>query len=87
MSKLVQYSLLIFIAALFIKIIVNKIIIIVKSYKFLNKYFKDDNKLYSVKEVSEAFKLDEDHFLKLLSILEKYKYFTFFNKRKNNYHR
>ncbi len=52
-----------------------------KANAFLNKYFKDEDKLYSLKEVSDAFILEEDHFLKLLSTLEKYNYFSFFNKR------
>lgn len=81
MSKIVQYFILLFIIAFTIKIIVSKILIIKKSDIFLNKYFKDENKLYSLKEVSEAFRLEENHFLELLSTLEKHNYFNFFNKR------
>lgn len=81
MPKIVQYFILIFIIALIIKIIVNNIVISKKSNEFLDKYFKDEEKLYSIKEVSEAFKLEEEHFKKLLCILEKHNYFHFFNKR------
>ena len=81
MPKLIQYSILIFILFLFLKIIITNIIISKKSAVFLNKHFKDEDKLYSIKEVSEAFRLEEEHFLKLLATLEKYHYFSFFNKR------
>ncbi|MEI0605259.1 hypothetical protein R4K55_13675 [Brachyspira alvinipulli] len=81
MPKIVQYFILIFIIVLIIKIIVNNIVISKKSNEFLDKYFKDEEKLYSIKEVSEAFKLEEEHFKKLLCTLEKYNYFHFFNKR------
>ena len=81
MPKFVQYFILLFIIVFTIKIAVTRIIILKKSNAFLNKHFKDEDKLYSLKEVAEAFRLDENHFLKLLSTLEKYNYFTFFNKR------
>nr|WP_300743265.1 hypothetical protein [uncultured Brachyspira sp.] len=63
------------------KIIIDNICIRVKSNKFLNKYFKDEDKLYSLEEVSSVFRLEKEHFSKLLSTLEKYHYFSFFNKR------
>ncbi|WP_295157667.1 hypothetical protein [uncultured Brachyspira sp.] len=81
MPKIIQYSILLFIFFLFLKIIITNIFVLKKADIFLNKYFKDENKLYSLKEVSKAFKLEEEHFLKLLSTLEKYHYFDFFNKR------
>ena len=81
MPKTVQYSLILFIIVLIIKIIIDNIRIRIKSNKFLDKYFKDEDKLYSLEEVASAFKLEKDHFLKLLSTLEKYHYFSFFNKR------
>lgn len=81
MYKIIQYFILLFFLFLIIKIIINRIIIIKKSNKFINKYFNDKNKLYSIGEVANAFKLDEEHLLKLLSTLEKYNYFSFFNKR------
>ena len=81
MPKIVQYFLILFIIVLTIKIIIDNICITIKSNKFLNKYFKDEDKLYSLKYVSEAFKLEEEHFCKLLETLEKYHYFSFFNKR------
>ena len=81
MPKIVQYLLILFIIVFIIKIIINNIAVTIKSNKFLNKYFKDEEKLYSIKEVSEAFKLEEEHFKKLLCTLEKYNYFHFFNKR------
>lgn len=81
MPKIVQYFILIFIIILIIKITLNNIVIIKKSNEFLNKHFKDENKLYSIKEVSEAFRLEEEHFKKLINTLEKYNYFHFFNKR------
>lgn len=81
MPKIVQYSLILFIIVLTIKIIINNICIKIKSDKFLNKYFKDEDKLYSLEEVSSAFRLEKEHFSKLLSTLEKYHYFSFFNKR------
>ena len=81
MPKIVQYFILIFVLIFIIKIIINNIVITKKSNNFLNKYFKDEDKLYSLKEVSEAFRLEEEHFKKLIYTLEKYNYFSFFNKR------
>lgn len=81
MSKFIQYSILIFVIVFIIKSVIAYILIIKKSNTFLNKHFKDNNKIYSVKEVSEAFNIDEVHFTKLIYTLEKYNYFTFFNKR------
>ncbi|WP_300758165.1 hypothetical protein [uncultured Brachyspira sp.] len=81
MPKIVQYLLILFIITFIIKIIINNIAVTIKSNKFINKYFKDDNKLYSLEEVSKAFKLEKDHFSRLLETLEKYHYFSFFNKR------
>ncbi|ACN83874.1 hypothetical protein OFR22_06000 [Brachyspira hyodysenteriae] len=81
MPKIVQYSLILFIIVLTIKIIIDNICIKIKSDKFLNKYFKDEEKLYSLEEVSSAFRLEKEHFLQLLSTLEKYNYFSFFNKK------
>ena len=59
MPKIVQYFILIFVLIFIIKIIINNIVITKKSNNFLNKYFKDEDKLYSLKEVSEAFRLEE----------------------------
>ncbi|MEI0519001.1 hypothetical protein [Brachyspira murdochii] len=81
MQKTVQYLLILFIIVFIIKIIVNNITAAIKSNKFLNRYFKDDDKLYSLEEVSSAFKLEKEHFSKLLETLEKYHYFSFFNRR------
>ncbi|MEI0478368.1 hypothetical protein [Brachyspira pulli] len=81
MPKILQYFIILFIITIVIKIIIDNICITIKSNKFLNKYFQDDEKLYSLKEVSEAFRLEEEHFSKLLETLEKYHYFSFFNKR------
>lgn len=81
MPKILQYLLILFIIAFTIKIIINNIAVTIKSNKFLNKYFKDDDKLYSLEEVASAFKLEKEHFGKLLETLEKYHYFSFFNKR------
>lgn len=50
-----------------------------KSNNFFMTHFKED-RLYSASEVAYSFKLDKDYFHKLLSILESYKYFNFFNK-------
>ncbi|PCG20134.1 hypothetical protein [Brachyspira sp. G79] len=81
MPKIVQYLLILFIITFIIKIIINNIAVTIKSNNFLNKYFKDDDKLYSLEEVSKAFKLEKDHFTRLLETLEKYHYFSFFNKK------
>ena len=81
MPKVVQYFIVIFILTFVVKVIIKNIIIANKSLKFLNKYFSDEDKLYSLKEVAEAFRLEEDHFIKLIGTLEKYHYFSFFNKR------
>ncbi len=51
-----------------------------KSDIFFNKYFSED-RLYTLEEVSNAFKLDREHFLTLINTLEKHNYFIFFNKR------
>lgn len=81
MPKIVQYLLILFIIVFITKIIINNIAVTIKSNKFLNKYFKDDDKLYSLEEVASAFKLEKEHFSRLLETLEKYHYFSFFNKR------
>ena len=78
---MIQYLLILFAFTLLIKYIVSKIIIIKKANIFLNKYFPDEDKLYTIEEVSNSFKLDKEHFKYLISILETHKYFSFFNKR------
>lgn len=77
---MVKFFILLFILVLLLKFIVDKIIVIKKSNQFMNKYFFED-KLYSAEEVSNIFKLDKEHFFSLINTLEKYNYFSFFNKR------
>ncbi|WP_295296099.1 hypothetical protein [uncultured Brachyspira sp.] len=78
---MIQYLLILFAFTLLIKYIVSKIIIIKKANIFLNKYFPDEDKLYTIEEVSNSFKLDKEHFKSLIGILETHQYFNFFNKR------
>lgn len=77
---MIKFFILLFILVLLLKFIIDKIIIIKKSNRFINKYFFED-KLYSAEEVSNIFKLDKEHFFSLINTLEKYNYFSFFNKR------
>lgn len=77
---MVKFFILLFILVLLLKFIVDKIIVIKKSNQFMSKYFFED-KLYSAEEVSDIFKLDKEHFFSLINTLEKYNYFSFFNKR------
>ena len=77
---MVKFFILLFILVLLLKFIVDKIIVIKKSNQFMSKYFFED-KLYSAEEVSNIFKLDKEHFFSLIKTLEKYNYFSFFNKR------
>lgn len=77
---MVKFFILLFILVLLLKFAVDKIIVIKKSNQFMNKYFFED-KLYSAEEVSNIFKLDKEHFFSLINTLEKYNYFSFFNKR------
>ena len=77
---MIKFFILLFILVLLLKFIIDKIIIIKKSNRFINKYFFED-KLYSAEEVSNIFKLDKEHFFSLINTLEKYNYFHFFNKR------
>ena len=77
---MIKFFILLFILVLLLKFIIDKIIIIKKSNRFINKYFFED-KLYSAEEVSNIFKLDKEHFFSLINTLEKYNYFYFFNKR------
>lgn len=77
---MVKFFILLFILVLLLKFIIDKIIVIKKSNQFMNKYFFED-KLYSAEEVSNIFKLDKEHFFSLINTLEKYNYFSFFNKR------
>lgn len=77
---MVKFFILLFILVLLLKFIVDKIIVIKKSNQFMSKYFFED-KLYSAEEVSNIFKLDKEHFFSLINTLEKYNYFSFFNKR------
>ena len=77
---MVKFFILLFILVLLLKFIVDKIIVIKKSNQFINKYFFED-KLFSAEEVSNIFKLDKEHFFSLINTLEKYNYFSFFNKR------
>ena len=77
---MVKFFVLLFILVLLLKFTVDKIIVIKKSNQFMNKYFFED-KLYSAEEVSNIFKLDKEHFFLLINTLEKYNYFSFFNKR------
>lgn len=73
-----------FISSLFLAYAIYKIIENIKLKKkskiFFDKHFSED-KLYSLAEVSNAFKLDENHFHSLIKTLQTYKYFHFFNKR------
>jgi hypothetical protein len=73
-----------FILSLFLIYIIYKIVQNIKLKKkskiFFDKYFNED-KLYSLTEVSNAFKLDENHFHSLIKTLQTYKYFSFFNRR------
>ncbi|WP_157159297.1 hypothetical protein [Brachyspira pilosicoli] len=78
---MINYLLILFAFTLLIKYIVSKIIISKKANIFLNKHFQDENKLYTIEEVSNSFKLDKEHFKSLISILETHQYFSFFNKR------
>ena len=78
---MIQYLLILFALTLFIRHIVSKIIISRNAKNFLNKHFQDEDKLYTIEEVSNSFKLDKEHFKSLISILETHQYFTFFNKR------
>lgn len=77
---MVKFFILLFILVLLLKFIMDKIIVIKKSNQFMNKYFFED-KLYSAEEVANIFKLDKEHFFSLINTLEKYNYFSFFNKR------
>ena len=77
---MIKFFILLFILVLLLKFIIDKITIIKKSNRFINKYFFED-KLYSAEEVSNIFKLDKEHFFSLINTLEKYNYFSFFNKR------
>lgn len=77
---MIKFFILLFILVLLLKFIIDKIIIIKKSNRFLRKYFFED-KLYSAEEVSNIFKLDKDNFFSLIKTLEQYNYFSFFNKR------
>ena len=77
---MVKFFILLFILVLLLKFIIDKIIVIKKSNQFMSKYFFED-KLYSAEEVSNIFKLDKEHFFSLINTLEKYNYFSFFNKR------
>ena len=79
---MIQYLLVLFAFTLLIKYIVSKIIISKKANLFLNKHFQDEDKLYTIEEVSNSFKLDKEHFKSLISILETHQYFSFFNKSK-----
>ena len=80
---MIQYLLILFAftLTLLIKYIVSKIIISNKANIFLNKHFQDEDKLYTIEEVSNSFKLDKEHFKSLINILETHQYFSFFNKR------
>ena len=77
---MIKFFILLFILVLLLKFIIDKIILIKKSNQFMSKYFFED-KLYSAEEVSNIFKLDKEHFFSLINTLEKYNYFSFFNKR------
>lgn len=77
---MIKFFILLFILVLLLKFIIDKIIAIKKSNRFINKYFFED-KLYSAEEVSNIFKLDKEHFFSLINTLENYNYFSFFNKR------
>ncbi len=77
---MIKFFILLFILVLLLKFIIDKIIIIKKSNRFLRKYFFED-KLYSAEEVANIFKLDKDNFFSLIKTLEQYNYFSFFNKR------
>ena len=78
---MIQYLLILFALTLFIRYVVSKIIISRNTKIFLNKHFQDEDKLYTIEEVSNSFKLDKEHFKSLISILETHQYFNFFNKR------
>lgn len=77
---MIKFFILLFILVLLLKFIIDKIIIIKKSNRFLRKYFFED-KLYSAEEVANIFKLDKDNFFSIIKTLEQYNYFSFFNKR------
>ena len=51
-----------------------------KASKFLINNFNED-RLYSILEVASSFNMEVDDFHRLLSILQSYKYFNFFNKK------
>lgn len=51
-----------------------------KASEFFIKHFSE-NRLYTLSEVASSFNVEDEHFHKLLSILQNYKYFHFFNKR------
>ena len=78
---MIQYLLILFALTLFIRYVVSKIIISRNTKIFLNKHFQDEDKLYTIEEVSNSFKLDKEHFKSLISILETHQYFSFFNKK------
>lgn len=80
MPKLLQYVFILFFAILIVKYFIYYIKVINKSNKFLKTHFNED-KLYSSKEVSKVFHLNEKDFLNLLQTLEDYNYFIFFKRR------
>lgn len=77
---MIKFFILLFILSILLKHIICRFIIVKKANDFINKYFYED-KLYSADEVSKIFKLDKGHFFSLINTLEKYNYFSFFNKR------
>jgi len=63
-----------------VRFIVKSVIRKKKASKFFIKHFNED-RLYTLSEVASSFNIEDEHFHKLLSILQNYKYFHFFNKR------
>ncbi len=69
-----------FILYYIIKTLLELVIRKKKANKFIIKNFKED-RLYSISEVASSFNMGESDFHRLLSVLQSYKYFNFFNKR------
>lgn len=73
------YILISILAVIFIKHIISLFTNKNKINYYINKYFREE-RLYTLKEVASVFRLEEEHFLKLIKTLENYNYFPFFKK-------
>ena len=69
-----------FILYYIIKTLLELVIRKKKANTFIVKNFKED-RLYSISELASSFNMEELDFHRLLSVLQTYKYFNFFNKK------